>query len=98
MDFPKPTVIKVIGLGGGGSNAVNRMLDLDLDGVEYIAANTDAQALAQRARGDIGEGEAGCGMPLEVAAKLPQLEQILGGEQPRLGPGRIQQRGRVPFR
>ena len=47
MDFPKPTVIKVVGLGGGGSNAVNRMIDLDLEGVEYIAANTDAQALAQ---------------------------------------------------
>jgi cell division protein FtsZ len=46
MDLPKPTIIKVVGLGGGGSNAVNRMIDLGLDGVEYIAANTDAQALA----------------------------------------------------
>jgi cell division protein FtsZ len=47
MDLPKPTVIKVIGLGGGGSNAVNRMMDMDLEGVEYVAANTDAQALRQ---------------------------------------------------
>jgi cell division protein FtsZ len=47
MDDPKPTVIKIMGLGGGGSNAVNRMIDLGLDGVEFIAANTDAQALAQ---------------------------------------------------
>lgn len=47
MDLPKPTCIKVVGLGGGGSNAVNRMIDLDLDGVEYVAANTDAQALKQ---------------------------------------------------
>ena len=38
-------VIKVIGLGGGGSNAVNRMIELGLTGVEFIAANTDAQAL-----------------------------------------------------
>ncbi|MCE1254881.1 MAG: cell division protein FtsZ [Anaerolineae bacterium] len=38
-------VLKVIGLGGGGSNAVNRMIELGLGGVEYIAANTDAQAL-----------------------------------------------------
>jgi len=38
-------VIKVIGLGGGGSNAVNRMIELGLSGVEFIAANTDAQAL-----------------------------------------------------
>ncbi len=46
MDDPKPTVIKILGLGGGGSNAVNRMIDLGLDGVEFIAANSDAQALA----------------------------------------------------
>ena len=37
--------IKVIGVGGGGSNAVNRMMDEGLQGVEYIAVNTDAQAL-----------------------------------------------------
>ncbi len=39
-------VIKVLGLGGGGSNAVNRMIELGLPGVEFIAANTDRQALA----------------------------------------------------
>jgi cell division protein FtsZ len=38
-------VIKVVGVGGGGSNAVNRMVDASLSGVEFIAANTDAQAL-----------------------------------------------------
>ncbi len=38
-------VIKVIGVGGGGSNAVNRMIDAGVRGVEFIAVNTDAQAL-----------------------------------------------------
>ncbi len=38
-------VIKVVGVGGGGVNAVNRMIDLGLRGVEFIAVNTDAQAL-----------------------------------------------------
>jgi len=38
--------IKVIGVGGGGSNAVNRMIDAGLRGVEFIAMNTDAQVLA----------------------------------------------------
>ena len=38
-------VIKVIGIGGGGVNAVNRMIDAGLKGVEFIAVNTDAQAL-----------------------------------------------------
>ncbi len=37
--------IKVIGVGGGGSNAVNRMIQAHLEGVEFIAANTDVQAL-----------------------------------------------------
>ncbi len=40
------TVIKILGLGGAGSNAVNRMIQLGIEGVEFIAANTDAQALA----------------------------------------------------
>jgi cell division protein FtsZ len=38
--------IKVIGVGGGGTNAVNRMIAANLTGVEFISANTDAQALA----------------------------------------------------
>src|ERR1700723_522318 len=37
--------IKVIGVGGGGSNAVNRIMAAHVEGVEFIAANTDAQAL-----------------------------------------------------
>jgi len=41
--------IKVIGVGGGGSNAVNRMVRVGLDGVEFIVANTDRQALAANA-------------------------------------------------
>ena len=38
-------VIKVVGVGGGGTNAVNRMVDSGLSGCEFIAVNTDAQAL-----------------------------------------------------
>jgi cell division protein FtsZ len=40
-------VLKVLGLGGGGSNAVNRMIELGMSDIEFIAANTDRQALAQ---------------------------------------------------
>jgi cell division protein FtsZ len=39
--------IKVVGVGGGGSNAINRMVDVGLSGVEFIVANTDVQALDQ---------------------------------------------------
>lgn len=39
--------IKVVGVGGGGSNAVNRMIQADVRGVEFVAVNTDAQALAR---------------------------------------------------
>ena len=37
--------IKVVGVGGGGGNALNTMISAGLEGVEFIAANTDAQAL-----------------------------------------------------
>ena len=40
-------LMRVVGVGGAGGNAVNRMIDEDLEGVEFISANTDAQALAQ---------------------------------------------------
>ncbi len=42
-------VIKVIGVGGGGCNAINNMIDNPIQGVEYISANTDAQSLANNA-------------------------------------------------
>ena len=41
--------IKVVGVGGGGSNAVNRMVQVGLDGVEFLVVNTDVQALAGNA-------------------------------------------------
>ena len=40
-----PAKIKVVGVGGGGGNAVNRMIDCDMRGIEFIAGNTDLQAL-----------------------------------------------------
>lgn len=43
---PQSAVIKVIGVGGGGGNAVKHMIDNNVEGVDFISANTDAQALA----------------------------------------------------
>ena len=45
METSYLAVIKVVGVGGGGSNAVSRMVDAGLRGVEFVAVNTDAQAL-----------------------------------------------------
>lgn len=45
VDSQQFAVIKVIGVGGGGSNAVNRMIEAGLKGIEFIAVNTDKQAL-----------------------------------------------------
>ena len=45
MEINQYAQIKVIGVGGGGSNAVNRMIESGLKGVEFIAINTDVQAL-----------------------------------------------------
>jgi len=47
MDNSGNAVIKVIGVGGGGGNAVNHMVSGGIDGVQFICANTDAQALRQ---------------------------------------------------
>src|ERR1700755_2516823 len=49
FDLPKErsSIIKVIGVGGGGSNAVNHMFGQNIEGVNFIICNTDAQALAQ---------------------------------------------------
>lgn len=49
FDLPKEqsSIIKVIGVGGGGSNAVNHMYSQNIDGVNFIICNTDAQAIAQ---------------------------------------------------
>ncbi|MDU1630910.1 MAG: cell division protein FtsZ, partial [Lactococcus lactis] len=44
-DLTSGAVIKVIGVGGGGGNAINRMIEEGVSGVEFIAANTDVQAL-----------------------------------------------------
>jgi cell division protein FtsZ len=44
-ETPRGARIKVIGVGGGGGNAVNRMIQAKMEGVEFIAANTDVQAL-----------------------------------------------------
>ena len=44
-NIPQSAVIKVVGVGGGGGNAVNHMLRSNIEGVEFICANTDAQAL-----------------------------------------------------
>ncbi len=43
--FNEKPIIKVIGVGGGGGNAVNRMIENDVKGVEFIVINTDAQVL-----------------------------------------------------
>jgi cell division protein FtsZ len=46
MSITDNAVIRVVGLGGGGNNAVNRMIETGIIGVEFVAANTDAQVLA----------------------------------------------------
>ncbi|MDR0998140.1 MAG: cell division protein FtsZ [Treponema sp.] len=59
--LPAPAVIKVIGAGGGGCNAVNRMIECGLQGVEFIAINTDLQDLLLKSRAEV---------KLQIGAKL----------------------------
>ncbi|RZP26870.1 cell division protein FtsZ, partial [bacterium] len=77
--------IKVIGVGGGGSNAVNRMVASGLSGVEFIVANTDAQALSTNSaprRLQIGEKltkglGAGADPAIGRQAALEDTEEII---------------------
>ena len=52
-DEPVPAIIKVIGAGGGGSNAVNRMMAGGMSGVQFIAVNTDIQDLRNKSRAKV---------------------------------------------
>ncbi|MGZ5221376.1 MAG: cell division protein FtsZ, partial [Chitinophagaceae bacterium] len=75
FDLPKEksSIIKVIGVGGGGGNAVNHMFSQNIDGVNFIICNTDAQALANS------------GIPNRVQLG-PHLTQGLGaGANPEIG-------------
>ena len=79
--------IKVIGVGGGGSNAVNRMIEADLSGVEFIVANTDAQALqSSNAKSKIQLGEKitkglGAGADAEIGKKAAEEDRDEIAEQ-----------------
>jgi len=71
--LPIQPVLKVVGLGGGGSNAVNRMIELGLNGVEFIAANTDAQALKNSLA------------PTKIQLGTSQTRGLGAGGDPRVG-------------
>jgi len=83
-------IIKVVGIGGGGVNAVNRMIEVGLKGVEFIAINTDAQALLMSdadVKLDIGRELTrglGAGANPEVGAKAAEdhadeIEEVIKG-------------------
>ena len=83
-------IIKVVGIGGGGVNAVNRMIDVGLKGVEFIAINTDAQALLMSdadVKLDIGRELTrglGAGANPDVGAKAAEdhadeIEEVIKG-------------------
>jgi cell division protein FtsZ len=69
------TVIKVVGVGGAGGNAVQHMINKGMSGVEFIAANTDAQALATSKASNIiqiGASGLGAGMKPEIGRALAE--------------------------
>jgi cell division protein FtsZ len=73
------TVIKVVGVGGAGGNAVQHMINKGVAGVEFIAANTDAQALSASGAHNIiqiGESGLGAGMRPEVGRQLAEQSRM----------------------
>ena len=99
-------VIKVVGIGGGGVNAVNRMIEQGLKGVEFIAINTDAQALLMSdadVKLDVGRDSTrglGAGADPEVGKKAAEdakeeieelLRRVEGRRRQRRGAGIVDQ-------
>jgi cell division protein FtsZ len=72
-EAPPPAMIKVIGVGGGGCNSVNRMIEAGLGGVEFISANTDAQALGS------------CQAPVKLQLGLELTRGLGAGANPEVG-------------
>ena len=69
------TVIKVVGVGGAGGNAVQHMINKGVSGVEFIAANTDSQALSHSSADNIiqiGDSGLGAGMRPDIGRKLAE--------------------------
>ncbi|HMX16317.1 MAG TPA: cell division protein FtsZ [Rhodocyclaceae bacterium] len=83
---PNPTVIKVIGIGGAGGNAVEHMIRSGVQGVEFICVNTDAQALKKSSAGNklqLGPGLGAGGKPDRgrdlAAAERDRIAESLSG-------------------
>ena len=68
-----PAKIKVIGVGGGGGNAVNRMIAAEVRGIEFMAANTDVQALTK------------CQAPLKLQLGKQMTRGLGAGADPEVG-------------
>jgi cell division protein FtsZ len=76
LENTKGTIIKVVGVGGAGGNAVQHMINKGVSGVEFIVANTDAQALSQsKAHNVIQVGESGLGAGMKPAVGRQLAEE-----------------------
>lgn len=69
----RSAVMKVVGIGGGGNNAVNRMIEEELPGVEFVAVNTDSQALGN------------CRAPLKIQIGKKLTRGLGAGARPEIG-------------
>ena len=96
MEFVPETsfksIIKVIGIGGGGSNAVQHMFKMNIKGADLVVCNTDSQALASnlvKAKVKLGEHGLGAGTDPEVGRKAAEAgRHSRSTSQPTESPGR----------
>src|SRR3990167_5462197 len=103
-EFDQCTRIKVVGVGGGGGNAVEHMISQGVQGVEFVCANTDAQALNRSSalqliqQGDNGLGAGGKPekgkaaaeeAEARVRASLEEIGRAAGGERGEISGGAV---------
>ena len=87
---PVGAVIKVIGVGGAGGNAVDHMIREGVNGVEFIAANTDGMALTRNlapVKIQLGKNGRGAGAKPEVGRTAAEVHALPVGTMAALAPG-----------
>ena len=105
VDAEKPNYIKVVGVGGGGGNAVNHMMEEGIQGVDFVLCNTDHQALLKskvKTTVHLGKRELGAGNDPNIGREAAEMSrdelESLMDDKPFQTTPNLKQKKSVPHR